>query len=169
MSSETEVSALRKPGDLIFSLDNEIVSVQLRTGQEVVPGDVVGIDSSNLWVKSDGTNIKASDGYGVVIHEGLDDSDNSDAATAAGLIQIATGNAYVAIETGAIVKPHRKVKTNSSGKIIESHINSTSTTVAHIATYLNETIGKCYGNPGEQTIQTSVASGGTAVVRLGLD
>ena len=174
--SSMEVSDLRKPGQLIFSSDNEIMTVALKAGENIQPGDPVSIDANNYAVKGTAATVNASEGFGVCIHEGYD---NTNGASGAGIVQIATGNAYVAVTAGAAIKPFKHVKINSSSKFVTAQIAvvtatfadlaATRTAVAALSDYVKDVIGRCYGNPGEMVKPSSVIADGVAIVRLGRD
>lgn len=173
--SGMEVSDIRNPGDLIFSLDNEIMAVPVKAGENIQPGNGVIIDDDNYAVKGNAADFDTSKGYGVCIHEG---ANNTGGANGALLIQIATGNAYVAMKAGGVVQPFKKLKLNSDSEVVESTITAVPNTVTlstaqtallALSNYIQKTLGTSYGNPGEMVKPGDVADNGTVVVRLGLD
>ena len=173
--SETEVTNIRNPGDLIFSLDNEIMTIPVKAGENIAPGNIVSIDDNNYAVKGINTNTDASKGYGVCIFEG---ANNTSGASGDLLVQIATGNAYVACKAGAVVKPFKNIRVDANSSVVDVEIVDVGavTTVAQAKTemikilgYMRYTIGRSYGNPGEMVNPKSVANNGVVVVRLGRD
>ena len=176
--SGMEVSDIRNPGDLIFSLDNEIMTVAVLAGQNIQPGDPVSFNLGNNFArKGTDANVDVSEGFGVCIHEGFNDTGGT--VNGRGVIQIATGNAYVAVTAGAIIKPFKNVKVSSASKFVTSAITivaaafadqaASRAAVAALSNYVRDTVGRCYGNPGEMVKPGNVAADGVAIVRLGRD
>ena len=123
--SQTEVTHLRDPGQLVFTTDNEIMSVPVAAGVRIVPGDIVDFDDDGFAKVADPTTFDRTNGYGVCIHEGYDNRDGHGPNTdGAGLVQIATGNAYVvctAATTGIVA--FRQLRLASGGTSILRGVN----------------------------------------------
>ncbi len=171
--SETEVTNIRNPGDLVFSIDNEIMAVPLALNQTIVPGDVVVVGGTgNEASIATSTNIDSSKGVGVCIFEGgIRGATGSEEV----LIQIATGNAYVVCKATGTIKPFENIKVGAvgattQGSVVASLIPGT-ITATNLGSYVKETIGRSYGNPGEMVKPGNVVGTAAAplplVVRLG--
>lgn len=195
--SGTEVDHLRQPGQLVFSTDNEIMSVEVKAGENIRPGDVVAFDGDYAIV-ADPANFDSSTGFGVCIHEGFDNragfGPNTDGG---GLVQIATGNAYVICtaatggikpftrlrlaaggasiarnEAGHAVPASNRLTAGASGfTTVDANADGATTAAAinRIQEFLTETVGRFYGIPGGQVRPQPSTTGGVIVVRLGAD
>lgn len=166
MSSETEVTSGRNPGDLLFSLDNELITVKVASSQNIAPGDPVTFNSANLAIKATDAIVQ-TDGFGVCVHEGVITS-ASESGTR--VIQIATGNAYVTVTTGGNVKPLKKLAIDSSSQFIELPTLSSGSNTAAIVAHINSGVARSYGAPDNITMNPSrVAANKFLAVRLGQD
>jgi hypothetical protein len=169
--SETEVSVLRRPGDLIFTSGNEIMTVPVATVSTTYEvGDPVVINDDGKAVLATSSNFDNTSGYGVIIHEGV----TTGAALADEVVQIATGNAYVAMKANAVVRAFKQLSLSADGDVQQSAraAYTGSVTLAMINGIINwqkGIIGRSYGGPGEVVNPQSVAANGTVVVRLGHD
>lgn len=169
--SATEVSNLRRRGALIFSTDNEIMTVGVTSGQTLVPGDpIMIIGTTGFASKATAAGLNIQEGYGVVIHEGIA-SPGTD-TNGDKIVQIATGNSYVAMEAAGEIYPFRTVTVSgTSGDIVKTDDLSAPASIAvnAVATYIGTTIGRYYGKPGEMVKPTKCADNDIIVVRLGSD
>ena len=155
--SATEVTNLRKPGDLVFSLDNEIMTVSLAAGVNAKPGKAITFDANNYAILANDSNLDTSKGVGVVIHEGADNTGGSDGDK---LIQIATGNAYVVMEAGGAISPFNDVSVDSNSDVVSytlvtiasgtdfDSVSEVGTELESLWNYVKCHVGKSYGKPG---------------------
>lgn len=196
--SSTEVENLRNKGDLIFSVDNEIMTVEVAASQNLAVGDIIKINATGYAVKITNSNtFNRNQGYGVVIHEGADNSSGENGDL---LVQIATGNAYVALETFTDILPLHQVSvtvvTDARSTSTATAQGLTSTTgisssiggntqalitaeLAKIHNYVQGVVGRSYGAPGQMvrpaevegtnSTSTGLDGGAIVVVRLGFD
>lgn len=174
--SGTEVTTLRKPGDLIFSTDNEIMTVGVKANVDLSTiGKVVTFDANNFAQLATPTNLDVSKGIGVVIHEGADNTGGSDGDK---LVQIATGNAYVAGSAGGVIHPFKNVTVNTTSDFVElvlgnapavATLGNVGAAVTALHNFLKRVVGRSYGNPGEMVSPTNVTNNNAVVVRLGKD
>ena len=174
--SATEVTNLRKPGDLVFSLDNEIMTVSLASGVNATPGKAVTFDSNNYAILATDSNLDITKGVGIVIHEGADNTDGADGDK---LVQIATGNAYVVMEAGGAISPFNDISVDSNSDAVSYTLGTIASgtdfdTISEIGgevekiwNYVKCHVGKSYGKPGEMVNPGNVADGDPVVVRLG--
>ena len=162
MASETEVSNIIQRGSLVFSSDNEIITVKVAASQTLIPGDGV-ILKLGVASKATASNRNILTGFGVVIHEGV----TTGTGTNTSVVQIATGNAYVVCEAAGIIQPIHMVQFTDDGEVAQSTLSATAD-ISTIRTFVHEgVIGRSYGNPGEMVNPSAVAANGLVVVRLG--
>ena len=188
--SETEVDHLRQPGQLVFSNDNEIMSVPVAAGETIHPGDVVDFDDNGFAKAADPATFNRTNGYGVCIHEGV----VNPGADGAVLVQICTGNAYVVCTANAdTIRPFRQLALASGGRSIlvteaGVGIDASNRLADGVATFTdggdataNEdavdtlnaharlTVGRYYGLPGGMVRPLPSLEGEPIVIRLGAD
>ena len=146
------------------------MTVPVKTGTSLVPGDAVTFvtpTAGGAVAAKAGAAPNFISGYGVVIHEGSAAPAGETAAdTDSGrLVQIATGNAYVAMRTGGNIDPFGIVTTDADSNIIK--ITGIGSTVVTAIAFIKGVLGRSYGAPGEMVNPGRVAGTSIAVVRLG--
>ena len=168
--SETEVTEIRRVGDLAFTVGNEIITVGVAHNQILVPGDVVTLSDEGLASKQGVTVLNANKGYGVVIHDSITTPAAEADLTGDEQIQIAIGNTYIALQAVDEIAPLAVVSTTTTaemaGKIAEIGIDATPT-LAELKIFLEGKLGRYIGHPGEVIKPTKSAADDIIIVRLG--
>lgn len=193
---ETERTYTNLPGDIISRGDTEIISVPVKIGQSIHPGDIVDFDGEYAKV-ADPYTFNRTNGYGVCVNHEYGSSSAGNNKDEAGMIQIVTGNAYVVCTASESFPPFVQLKLDrrgssilgmKEGKKIDAgnrlangsanfrnvsrnppNPTSIADTINEIIAYNKKIVGRYYGTPDNINNPVPSTAGKPIVVRLGMD
>ena len=176
-SSETETSG-PIAGQLVFTDNNEIVTVKVAASTKIILGQVVTFDASGNAVLATNSVGSQYDGYGIAcfnpnspISSQTATIDNSSGAAGDLLVQVAVGNTYVYSKANGNIKYQSAVTPGAGSYLGATTIPSSVTNSASIVTALNKfalIAGRYYGHAKEEKTPTAAVSSDIIAVRLGL-
>lgn len=177
-SSQTETTG-PIPGQLVFTDNNEIVSVNMAITTTIILGQFVTFDSSGNAILATNTSTQY-DGIGVACYNPNSPISSqtativSDSTLGDFRIQVAVGNTYVYTIADGSIKFMSAVGVDSSSYAIERVADTDSVTTPTAATVTAASkewsfvAGRYWGHSKEEKTPTSAASTDMIAVRLGL-